>query len=166
MQLAVTGGSAARSCGASDEHGEGARLRLPHRSPVAPLGVAQEPEDVRAERVELGRDVLLAAEAADVVGLLLEDLGVLPEDAEPDRLEETGQEPARLVEERGLRQVTDTSAIEPILDRLIAENPGQVETVKKNPKVAGWFTGQVMKATGGKANPQMVNELVAKKLGL
>ncbi len=79
---------------------------------------------------------------------------------------ETGKEASVLIEERGLRQVTDTSAIEPILDRLIADNPGQVETVKKNPKVAGWFTGQVMKATGGKANPQLVNQLVAQKLGL
>ncbi len=79
---------------------------------------------------------------------------------------ETGKEAAALIEERGLRQVTDMSSIEPILDRLIADNPGQVETVKKNPKVAGWFTGQVMKATGGKANPQLVNQLVAQKLGL
>jgi aspartyl-tRNA(Asn)/glutamyl-tRNA(Gln) amidotransferase subunit B len=79
---------------------------------------------------------------------------------------ETGKDAAAIVEERGLTQVTDMSAIEPILDRLIADNPGQVETVKKNPKVAGWFTGQVMKATGGKANPQLVNELVARKLGL
>jgi aspartyl-tRNA(Asn)/glutamyl-tRNA(Gln) amidotransferase subunit B len=79
---------------------------------------------------------------------------------------ETGDDPGAIVEARGLRQVTDASAIEPIVDRLIAENPGQVETVRKNPKVAGWFTGQVMKATGGKANPQLVNELVARKLGL
>ncbi len=79
---------------------------------------------------------------------------------------ETGDDPGSIVEARGLRQVTDMSAIEPIVDRLIAENPGQVETVRKNPKVAGWFTGQVMKATGGKANPQLVNELVARKLGL
>ncbi|MFO1068000.1 MAG: Asp-tRNA(Asn)/Glu-tRNA(Gln) amidotransferase subunit GatB [Geminicoccaceae bacterium] len=79
---------------------------------------------------------------------------------------ETGKDAAAIVEERGLTQVTDMSAIEPILDKLIADNPGQVETVKKNPKVAGWFTGQVMKATGGKANPQLVNELVARKLGL
>jgi aspartyl-tRNA(Asn)/glutamyl-tRNA(Gln) amidotransferase subunit B len=79
---------------------------------------------------------------------------------------ETGDDPGSIVEARGLRQVTDASAIEPIVDRLIAENPGQVETVRKNPKVAGWFTGQVMKATGGKANPQLVNELVARKLGL
>jgi aspartyl-tRNA(Asn)/glutamyl-tRNA(Gln) amidotransferase subunit B len=79
---------------------------------------------------------------------------------------ETGNDPATIVAARGLRQVTDTSAIEPIIDRLIVENPGQVETARKNPKVAGWFTGQVMKATGGKANPQLVNELVARKLGL
>jgi aspartyl-tRNA(Asn)/glutamyl-tRNA(Gln) amidotransferase subunit B len=79
---------------------------------------------------------------------------------------ETSQEPAALIEERGLRQVTDMSSVEPILDKLIADNPGQVETVRKNPKVAGWFTGQVMKATGGKANPQLVNQLVAAKLGL
>ncbi|HMR32050.1 MAG TPA: Asp-tRNA(Asn)/Glu-tRNA(Gln) amidotransferase subunit GatB [Geminicoccaceae bacterium] len=79
---------------------------------------------------------------------------------------ETGKEAADLIEERGLRQVTDMGSIEPILDRLIADNPGQVETVKKNPKVAGWFTGQVMKATSGKANPQLVNQLVAQKLGL
>jgi aspartyl-tRNA(Asn)/glutamyl-tRNA(Gln) amidotransferase subunit B len=79
---------------------------------------------------------------------------------------ETGQEPGAIIEERGLRQMTDTGAIESILDKLIADNPGQVETVRKNPKVAGWFTGQVMKATGGKANPQLVNQLVAAKLGL
>ena len=79
---------------------------------------------------------------------------------------ETGQDPARLVEERGLRQMTDGSTIEPIVDKLIAENPDQVEKVRKNPKVSGWFTGQVMKATGGKANPQLVNELIARKLQL
>jgi aspartyl-tRNA(Asn)/glutamyl-tRNA(Gln) amidotransferase subunit B len=77
---------------------------------------------------------------------------------------ETGGDPERIVEEKGLRQVTDTSAIEPIVARLIAENPGQVESWRKNPKVAGWFTGQVMKATGGKANPGLVNEIVARQL--
>ena len=73
---------------------------------------------------------------------------------------------AQIVEERGLKQVTDTGAIEALVERLIADNPGQVATVQKNPKVAGWFTGQVMKATGGKASPGMVNEIVARKLGL
>ena len=77
---------------------------------------------------------------------------------------ETGEDPERIVEERGLRQVTDTSAIEPIVEKVIADNPGQVETYRKNPKVIGWFVGQVMKATRGKANPQMVQELLRKRL--
>jgi aspartyl-tRNA(Asn)/glutamyl-tRNA(Gln) amidotransferase subunit B len=78
----------------------------------------------------------------------------------------TGGEPEAIVEERGLKQVTDTSAIEALVEKLIADNPGQVATAQKNPKVAGWFTGQVMKATGGKANPGVVNGIVARKLGL
>jgi aspartyl-tRNA(Asn)/glutamyl-tRNA(Gln) amidotransferase subunit B len=77
-----------------------------------------------------------------------------------------GGDPAGIVEARGMRQVTDTGAIEAAVDVVIAENPAQVEKAKANPKLAGWFVGQVMKATGGKANPAAVNELVAKKLGL
>jgi aspartyl-tRNA(Asn)/glutamyl-tRNA(Gln) amidotransferase subunit B len=77
---------------------------------------------------------------------------------------ESGEDPSHIVETRGLKQVTDMSEIEPIIDRLIADNPGQVETYKKNPKVIGWFTGQVMKATGGKANPQAVQEVLKPKL--
>jgi aspartyl-tRNA(Asn)/glutamyl-tRNA(Gln) amidotransferase subunit B len=76
----------------------------------------------------------------------------------------TGQDPAAIVAERGLTQLADAGAIEPIVARLIAENPGQVETWRKNPKVAGWFVGQVMKATGGKAAPGLVNEIVARQL--
>ncbi|MFT6456746.1 Asp-tRNA(Asn)/Glu-tRNA(Gln) amidotransferase subunit GatB [Pseudophaeobacter arcticus] len=76
-----------------------------------------------------------------------------------------GGDPAQIVEERGMKQVTDTGAIEAALDQIIADNPAQVEKAKQNPKLAGWFVGQVMKATGGKANPKAVNELVAKKLG-
>jgi aspartyl-tRNA(Asn)/glutamyl-tRNA(Gln) amidotransferase subunit B len=76
-----------------------------------------------------------------------------------------GGDPARIVEERGMKQVTDTGAIEAAVDEIIAANPAQVEKAKANPKLAGWFVGQVMKATGGKANPKAVNELVAKKLG-
>jgi aspartyl-tRNA(Asn)/glutamyl-tRNA(Gln) amidotransferase subunit B len=75
-----------------------------------------------------------------------------------------GGEPAAIVEERGMKQVTDTGAIEAALDDIIAANPAHVEKAKVNPKLAGWFVGQVMKATGGKANPKAVNELVAKKL--
>ncbi|UWQ23581.1 Asp-tRNA(Asn)/Glu-tRNA(Gln) amidotransferase subunit GatB [Leisingera aquaemixtae] len=76
-----------------------------------------------------------------------------------------GGDPAQIVEDRGMKQVTDTGAIETALDEIIAANPAQVEKAKVNPKLAGWFVGQVMKATGGKANPKAVNELVAKKLG-
>jgi aspartyl-tRNA(Asn)/glutamyl-tRNA(Gln) amidotransferase subunit B len=75
-----------------------------------------------------------------------------------------GGDPEQIVEERGMKQVTDTGAIEAAVDEIIAANPAQVEKAKQNPKLAGWFVGQVMKATGGKANPKAVNELVAKKL--
>ena len=77
-----------------------------------------------------------------------------------------GGDPAEIVEARGMRQVTDTGAIEAAVDKVIAENPAQVEKARANPKLAGWFVGQVMKATGGKANPQAVNALVSQKLGL
>jgi len=77
-----------------------------------------------------------------------------------------GGDPAQIVEARGWKQVTDTGAIEAALDELIAANPAQVEKARTNAKLAGWFTGQVLKATGGKANPAVVNEMVAKKLGL
>ncbi len=78
----------------------------------------------------------------------------------------TGRDPAEVVETEGLKQVTDTGAIEAAVDQVIADNPAQVEKAKANPKLAGWFVGQVMKATGGKANPAAVNQLVSAKLGL
>ncbi|ETX29236.1 Asp-tRNA(Asn)/Glu-tRNA(Gln) amidotransferase subunit GatB [Roseivivax isoporae] len=77
-----------------------------------------------------------------------------------------GGDPAEIVEARGLKQVTDTGAIEAAVDEVIAANPAQVEKAKANPKLAGWFVGQVMKATGGKANPKAVNDIVSSKLGL
>ena len=77
-----------------------------------------------------------------------------------------GGNPAEIVEARGMKQVTDTGAIEAAVDQIIADNPAQVEKAKVNPKLAGWFVGQVMKATGGKANPKAVNEIVSEKLGL
>ncbi|MFT4784145.1 MAG: aspartyl-tRNA(Asn)/glutamyl-tRNA(Gln) amidotransferase subunit B [Paracoccaceae bacterium] len=76
-----------------------------------------------------------------------------------------GGEPAEIVAARGMKQVTDTGAIEAVVDQIIADNPAQVEKAKANPKLAGWFVGQVMKATGGKANPKAVNEIVANRLG-
>ncbi len=77
-----------------------------------------------------------------------------------------GGDPKKLVEERGMKQVTDTGAIEKAVDDVIAANPEKVEQAKAKPTLAGWFVGQVMKATGGKANPQSVNELVKAKLGI
>jgi len=77
-----------------------------------------------------------------------------------------GGDPKAIVEERGMKQVTDTGAIEKIVDEIIAANPEQVEKVKAKPSLAGWFVGQVMKASGGKANPQAVQALVKEKLGV
>ncbi len=77
-----------------------------------------------------------------------------------------GGEPAGIVEARGMKQVTDTGALEAAVDEVIAANPAQVEKARANPKLAGWFVGQVMKATGGKANPKAVNDIVAARLGL
>jgi len=77
-----------------------------------------------------------------------------------------GGDPKAVVEERGLKQVTDTGAIEKAVDEVLAANPDKVEQVKAKPTMAGWFVGQVMKATGGKANPQAVQALVKAKLGI
>ena len=77
-----------------------------------------------------------------------------------------GGDPAKIVEEKGMKQVTDTGAIEAIIDKIIADNPDQVEKVKEKPGLIGWFVGQVMKASQGKANPQAVNQILKDKLGL
>ena len=77
-----------------------------------------------------------------------------------------GGDPKEIVEKRGLRQVTDTGAIEKAVDAVIAANPAKVEQVKAKPSMLGWFVGQVMQATGGKANPQAVNEMLKAKLGI
>ena len=77
-----------------------------------------------------------------------------------------GGDPKAIVEARGMKQVTDLSAIEKVVDDVIAKNPDKVADAKVNAKAIGWFVGQVMKASGGKASPQAVNELLKKKLGL
>jgi aspartyl-tRNA(Asn)/glutamyl-tRNA(Gln) amidotransferase subunit B len=78
---------------------------------------------------------------------------------------ETGADPAAIVGAKGLRQVTDTGAIEAAVDAALTANPAQVAQYAANPKVLGFFVGQVMKATQGRANPALVNELLRKKLG-
>jgi aspartyl-tRNA(Asn)/glutamyl-tRNA(Gln) amidotransferase subunit B len=83
-----------------------------------------------------------------------------------DEMFDSGKAAADIVEEKGLKQISNTGEIAAIVDRIIADNPEQADEYRGgNTKVAGWFTGQVMKATQGKANPQMVNELLREKLG-
>ena len=77
-----------------------------------------------------------------------------------------GGSPANVVESRGLKQVTDMGAIEKAVDEIVAQNPDKIAAVLAKPSMLGWFVGQVMKSTGGKANPQTVNDLLRKKLGI
>jgi aspartyl-tRNA(Asn)/glutamyl-tRNA(Gln) amidotransferase subunit B len=75
-----------------------------------------------------------------------------------------GGDPRQIVEQRGLKQVSDVGALEKLVDEIIAQNPDKLADAKNNPKAIGWFVGQVMKASGGKANPQAVNELLKKRI--
>ncbi|MGE4373063.1 MAG: Asp-tRNA(Asn)/Glu-tRNA(Gln) amidotransferase subunit GatB [Xanthobacter sp.] len=77
-----------------------------------------------------------------------------------------GGDPRAVVEERGMKQVTDTGAIEKLVDDIIAANPQKVAQVQAKPTMLGWFVGQAMKASGGKANPQALNEILKAKLGI
>jgi aspartyl-tRNA(Asn)/glutamyl-tRNA(Gln) amidotransferase subunit B len=77
-----------------------------------------------------------------------------------------GGDPEALVEARGMKQVTDLGAIEKVVDEIVAANPDKAAQAKAKPAMIGWFVGQVMKASGGKANPQAVNDLLKTKLGL
>ena len=77
-----------------------------------------------------------------------------------------GGAPSQIVETRGLKQVTDTGAIERAVNEIIAKNPDKIAAVVAKPSMLGWFVGQVMKSTGGKANPQAVNDLLRQKLGI
>jgi aspartyl-tRNA(Asn)/glutamyl-tRNA(Gln) amidotransferase subunit B len=77
-----------------------------------------------------------------------------------------GGDPRALVEQRGMKQVTDIAAIEKVVDDIVAKNPDKVADAKSNPKAIGWFVGQVMKSSGGKASPQAVNDILKRKLGL
>ena len=77
-----------------------------------------------------------------------------------------GGDPAEIVDARAMKQVTDTGAIEKAVDAVIAANPDKVEAVKLKPAMLGWFVGQVMKQSGGKANPAAVNDVLKKKLGI
>ncbi|MEH6677702.1 Asp-tRNA(Asn)/Glu-tRNA(Gln) amidotransferase subunit GatB [Phenylobacterium sp.] len=120
-----------------------------------------------AANLDLQDSPISAGEIAELVKLI-ED-GVISSKIAKDVFERmwAGEgAPAEIVEKQGLMQVSDTGELEAIIDGLIAANPAQAESVKEKPQAIGWFVGQVMKATGGKANPGTVNQLLKAKLGL
>ncbi|APF37715.1 Asp-tRNA(Asn)/Glu-tRNA(Gln) amidotransferase subunit GatB [Chelatococcus daeguensis] len=118
-----------------------------------------------------GLDVARSPVSAEQLGAIVELIGegVISGKIAKDLFEivwSEGGDPRKIVEERGLKQVTDTGAIEAAIDAVIAANPDKVEQVKAKPTMLGWFVGQVMRATGGKANPQAVNDILKAKLGI
>jgi aspartyl-tRNA(Asn)/glutamyl-tRNA(Gln) amidotransferase subunit B len=119
------------------------------------------------EGKEIADSPVSAAQLGELIDLISADTisGKIAKDVFEIAWDEGGS-PAEIVEQRGLKQVTDTGAIEAVVDEVIAANPGQVEKAAANPKLAGWFVGQVMKASGGKANPQAVQKIVREKLGI
>jgi aspartyl-tRNA(Asn)/glutamyl-tRNA(Gln) amidotransferase subunit B len=108
-----------------------------------------------------------AAQLAAIVDLIGE--GTISGKIAKDLFEivwQEGGDPRAIVEARGMKQVTDLSAIEKVVDEIIAANPDKVAQARAKPQALGWFVGQVMKSSGGKANPQAVNDLLKSKLGL
>jgi aspartyl-tRNA(Asn)/glutamyl-tRNA(Gln) amidotransferase subunit B len=108
-----------------------------------------------------------ADDLGKLVGLIADNTisGRIAKDVFEIMLAEGGN-PEAIVEEKGLKQITDTGEIEAVVDQVINDNPEQAQQFRNgNPKVGGWFVGQVMQATKGKANPGAVNALLQKKLG-
>ncbi len=108
-----------------------------------------------------------AAQIGGIVGLISD--GTISGKIAKDLFEivwSEGGDPAEIVEARGMKQVTDTGAIEKAVDEIIAANPDKVAQVVAKPSMLGWFVGQVMKQSGGKANPAAVNDILKKKLGI
>jgi aspartyl-tRNA(Asn)/glutamyl-tRNA(Gln) amidotransferase subunit B len=118
-----------------------------------------------------GKDILASPVTAAQLGGILDLIaaGTISGKIAKDLFEivwSEGGDPRSIVEARGMTQVTDRSAIEKVIDAIVAKNPDKVADARSNPKAIGWFVGQVMKASGGKANPQAVNELLRQKLGV
>ncbi len=119
--------------------------------------------------VSISRTPVSAAQVGDLVDLISDGTisGKIAKDVLIIILEEKYEgDPRILVEERGLKQVTDTGAIEKVVDDIIAANPDKVAQVQAKPTMLGWFVGQAMKASGGKANPQALNDILKQKLGI
>jgi aspartyl-tRNA(Asn)/glutamyl-tRNA(Gln) amidotransferase subunit B len=118
-----------------------------------------------------GKDIAASPVSASQLGAILDLIaaGTISGKIAKDLFEVCwgeGGDPHAIVEARGMKQVTDLSAIEKMVDDIIAKNPDKVEQARSKPALIGWFVGQVMKASGGKANPQAVNDLLRSKLGI
>jgi aspartyl-tRNA(Asn)/glutamyl-tRNA(Gln) amidotransferase subunit B len=119
------------------------------------------------ESRSIGESPVSASQLAAIVDLIGE--GTISGKIAKDLFEivwTEGGDPRALVEARGMKQVTDMGAIERAVDDIVAANPDKAAQVRDKPQMIGWFVGQVMKASGGKANPQAVNDLLKTKLGL
>lgn len=117
--------------------------------------------------IELSNSPVTASQLGGLIDLISSEVisGKIAKDVFARMIDGEG-DPDAIVEKHGLKQVTDTGAIEAIVDEIIAANPEQAAAVKEKPKTMGWFVGQVMKASGGKANPQAVNAILREKFGL
>ncbi len=118
-----------------------------------------------------GKDILASPVSSGQLGAILDLIagGTISGKIAKDLFEivwSEGGDPLAIVETRGMKQVTDLSAIETVVDDIVAQNPDKVAQAKANPKLLGWFVGQAIKASGGKANPQAVNDLLKRKLGI
>src|SRR5580692_8381657 len=119
------------------------------------------------EGLAIGASPVSAVQLAGIVDLIGE--GTISGKIAKDLFEivwQEGGDPREIVEARGMKQVTDLSAIEKVVDEIISANPDKVAQAKAKPQALGWFVGQVMKSSGGKANPQAVNDLLKSKLGV
>jgi aspartyl-tRNA(Asn)/glutamyl-tRNA(Gln) amidotransferase subunit B len=118
-----------------------------------------------------GRDILTSPVSAEQLAAIVDLIGeaTISGKIAKDLFEivwQQGGDPRALVEARGMKQVTDVGAIEKVVDDIIAANPDKVSQARAKPQLIGWFVGQVMKSSGGKANPQSVNDLLRSKLGI
>jgi len=117
------------------------------------------------------KDISASPVTADQLGTMLDLIrdGTISGKIAKDLFEivwSEGGDPRVIVAQRGMKQVTDTGAIEKVVDDIVGKNPDKVADARSNPKAIGWFVGQVMKASGRKASPQAVNEILKRKLGL
>jgi len=122
---------------------------------------------LNSEEIPIGDSPLTARQLGGILDLITKGTisGKIAKDVF-DIVWTQGGDPAEIVKSRGLQQVTDLAQIEAVVDKVIASNPAQVEKVQSNIRVLGWFVGQVMKATRGKANPKAVNRLLRSRLNL